>query len=267
MMKVYARDVFAIKSHLQEMCSFVSGEIYFAGKEKQAGQKKTKSTQKRKGPANSKKDKVRKVVERHDSTSDHLHTSSVTDISQEAQLQRNQIPAESQQQHQPLPQFDQLRQNYGYQHTSGQSFFPPASEEPSQQQQGHPEQLFGHHQGMQPGFPEPPVAGYIVTLLKFCHRNVASCYGCRGRFFEQGYPSPPRDLVVVTKTRRWYKDPHTQQRVQSAVPSNVYFHFSKACINAFDAMFQPQMITAPKEVQPFLLPEHRNILLSCSLNI
>ena len=40
---------------------------------------------------------------------------------------------------------------------------------------------------------------YIVTLLKFVHRIVSTCYCCAGKFYHQGYPNAPGDLIVVSE--------------------------------------------------------------------
>ena len=54
----------------------------------------------------------------------------------------------------------------------------------------------------QPKQRNPPPIGYILTLLKFFHRNVSTCYSCGGTFYHQGYPDAPGDLIVVSKTKR-----------------------------------------------------------------
>ena len=43
---------------------------------------------------------------------------------------------------------------------------------------------------------------YVLTQLKYCHRNVAKFYGCGEEFYINGYPKEPQDLVIVSKTNR-----------------------------------------------------------------
>ena len=42
--------------------------------------------------------------------------------------------------------------------------------------------------------PNPSPNCYHLTLLKFCHRNVSKCYGCRALFVSDGYPKEPMTL-------------------------------------------------------------------------
>ena len=43
-----------------------------------------------------------------------------------------------------------------------------------------------------------------------------------------GYPIPPNDMIVVSKTHRHYTDPKTHQKAISTDFSNVYYHFHQA---------------------------------------
>ena len=101
----------------------------------------------------------------------------------------------------------------------------------------------------QPKQPNPPPNGYIVTLLKFVHRNVSTCYSCSGKFYHQGYPDAPGDLIVVSKTKRVFVNPVTHERTQSNEFSNVYFHFNFACIFANDHCFAPQLIQIEQKLK------------------
>ena len=113
----------------------------------------------------------------------------------------------------------------------------------------------------QPKQPNPPPNGYIVTLLKFVHRNVSTCYSCGGKFYHQGYPDAPGDLIVVSKTKRVFVNPVTHERTQSNEFSNVYFHFNFACIFAYDRCFAPQLIQI-EQVAEMCLEEVHVITLS-----
>ena len=48
-----------------------------------------------------------------------------------------------------------------------------------------------------PKQPNPPPNGYIVTLIKFIHTKVSTCFLCGEKFYHQGYPDAPRDLIVM----------------------------------------------------------------------
>ena len=118
-----------------------------------------------------------------------------------------------------------------------------------------------------PTFPNPPPNSYVIAILKYCHKNVSVCYGCSGRFRENGYPVPPNDMIVVSKTQRHYTDPKTHQKAISTDFSNVYYHFHQACLCRHNALFTPQLLILPPDIKPFLLPEHILYLQSCGINI
>ena len=111
----------------------------------------------------------------------------------------------------------------------------------------------------------PPPNGYIVTLLKFFHRNVSTCYSCGAKFYHQGYPDAPGDLIVVSKTKRVFVNPVTHERTQSNEFSNVYFHFNFACIFAHDRCFAPQLIQIEPNVKMCL--EEVHVITLCSAGI
>ena len=67
----------------------------------------------------------------------------------------------------------------------------------------------------QPKQPNPPPNSYIVTLLKFVHRNVSTCYNCGGKFYHQSYPDAPEDLIVVSKTKGVFVNPVTHERTET----------------------------------------------------
>ena len=111
-----------------------------------------------------------------------------------------------------------------------------------------------------PKYPDPPSNGYVVGILRYCHKKVSTCYGCGSKFQEDSYPKPPQDLVVVSKTQRMYVDPKTRKRKMSDQLSNVYFHFNYACVSNHDPLFTPQLLHVPKDLRPHLLPEHKATL-------
>ena len=118
-----------------------------------------------------------------------------------------------------------------------------------------------------PYAPEPTPVFVCHCILKYCHKNVSICCGCSGRFRENGYPVPPNDMIVVSKTQRHYTDPKTHQEAISTEFSNVYCHFHQACLCRHNALFKSQLLILPPDIKPFLLPEHILYLQSCAINI
>ena len=116
-------------------------------------------------------------------------------------------------------------------------------------------------------FLNPPPNLYVTGILKYCHKNVSVCYGCSGRFRENGYPVPPNDMIVVSKTQRHYTDPKTHQKAISTDFSNVYYYFHQACLCRHNALFTPQLLILPPDIKQFLLSEHILYLQPCGINI
>ena len=48
-----------------------------------------------------------------------------------------------------------------------------------------------------PKYPDPSPNYYVVGILKFCHKNVSSCFGCGGNFKTNGYQRPENSKVVT----------------------------------------------------------------------
>ena len=116
-----------------------------------------------------------------------------------------------------------------------------------------------------PDTPNPSPNGYELTLLKFCHKNVAKCSGCSGNFFENGYPAVPFDLVVVSKTKRDYVDPKTRQKTKSPDFTKVYYHFHSECLLKHNSFFAPQLICIPPAIKEHLSAIHKGFLSSLSV--
>ena len=118
-----------------------------------------------------------------------------------------------------------------------------------------------------PTFPNPPPNSYVIAILKYCHKNVSVCYGCSGRFRENGYRISPNDMIVVSKTHRHYTDLKTHQKAISTDFSDVYYHSHQVCLSRHNVLFTPQLLMLPPDIKPFLLPEHILYLQSCGINI
>ena len=72
--------------------------------------------------------------------------------------------------------------------------------------------------------PPPPnqfLNCYHLTL-KFCHRIVSKCCGCRALFLTDGYPKESYHFTIVLKTQRSYIKPKTRQKIISSDFTNVF---------------------------------------------
>ena len=118
-----------------------------------------------------------------------------------------------------------------------------------------------------PTFPNPPPNSYVIAIHKYYHKNVSVCYGCSGHFRENGYPIPPNDMIVVSKTQRHYTDLKTHQKAILTDFSNVYYHSHQVCLSRHNVLFTPQLLMLPPDIKPFLLPEHILCLQSRGINI
>ena len=93
-----------------------------------------------------------------------------------------------------------------------------------------------------PTFPNPPPNSYVIAIHKYYHKNVSVCYGCSGHFRENGYPIPPNDMIVVSKTQRHYTDLKTHQKAILTDFSNVYYHSHQVCLSRHNVLFTPQLL-------------------------
>ena len=85
-------------------------------------------------------------------------------------------------------------------------------------------------------YPNPLPNQYVLGILQFCHKQMSFCYGCDCKFYIDGYPEPPSDLVIVSSMRRSYIDSN-HQRVVSPQFSKVYYHFNYSCITVHNQFF------------------------------
>ena len=52
----------------------------------------------------------------------------------------------------------------------------------------------------------PSSKQYVTNLLKFVHQNVSRYYDYNGEIYKNVHPSPPHDVVVVSKTHHDFYD-------------------------------------------------------------
>lgn len=105
-----------------------------------------------------------------------------------------------------------------------------------------------------------PAPGILVLArLAFLDSKVTRCYGCGNSLKPEGTnPHLPDDLVLTTRLhRQYYKDgrQHTSPGI-----SSVYYHVSPYCIRATFPSFQANLCEMPSDLQPFLLPEHKQLI-------
>ena len=113
----------------------------------------------------------------------------------------------------------------------------------------------------QKNYPSPLPGSFHMTLLQCCHSKVSVCYGCK-QSLKAGNLSPPSpvDLIIVTKMRREYVDPHEGMIRLSKTPSNVYFHCHPSCVQKQQPFFIPTLVTFHWEIKPLLGALHRQYI-------
>ena len=97
-------------------------------------------------------------------------------------------------------------------------------------------------------------------------RLCEHCYGCGCKFYIDGYPEPPSDLVIVSSMRRSYIDSN-HQRVVSPQFSKVYYHFNYSCITVHSQFFAPPLIIIPEDLKLYLSPVHKEVLIASQIRI
>ena len=117
-------------------------------------------------------------------------------------------------------------------------------------------------ENMPPTYPQrpKPAPGILVfARLPFLDSKVTRCYGCCDSLKPEGTnPHPPDDLVLTTRLhRQYYKDgrQHTSPDI-----SSVYYHVNPNCVRVTFPSFQPNSCRIPSDLQPFLLPEHKQMI-------
>ena len=243
-------------------------------RDKNCGKKKTTCTQKRKGPSSNKPQKIAKLLPFPD----------------RGELELSQPPSTSQRHANTVSAKPDLQESFHFPNTflelpPSQNpviyFSTPARDLKDLFQcvtlpqpmpkivKQTPQQKYSPNQNLRsyPTFPNPPPNSYVIVILKYCHKNVSVCYGCSGRFRENGYPIHPNDMIMVSKTERHYTDPNTHQKTIMTDFSSVNYHFHQACLSRHNVLFTPQLLMLPPDIKPFLLPEHILYLQLCGIII
>ena len=116
---------------------------------------------------------------------------------------------------------------------------------------------------LKPSYPNTLPNQYVLGILQFCCKQLSVCYGCGCKFYIDGYPEPPSDLVIVSSKRRSCIDSNYQRAVSPQF-SKVYSHFSYSCITVHNQFFAPLLIIIPKDLNLYLSPVHKEVLMSNS---
>ena len=111
-----------------------------------------------------------------------------------------------------------------------------------------------------PQRPKPAPGILVFARLAFLDSKVTRCYGCGNTLKPGGTtPHPPDDLVLTTRLRRqYYKEGqlHTSPDI-----SSVYYHVNLYCIRVTFPSFHPNLCQIPSDLQQFLLPEHKQMIV------
>ena len=121
---------------------------------------------------------------------------------------------------------------------------------------------------MYPQHPKPAPGILVFARLPFLDSKVTQCYGC-GNFLKPEGTNPhlPDDLVLTTRLhRQYYKD---GRLYTSPDISPVYYHVNPHCVRVTFPSFQQNSCRIPSDLQPFLLPEHKQMIFQrfCSYGL
>ena len=117
-----------------------------------------------------------------------------------------------------------------------------------------------------PSYPNTLPNQYVLGILQFCHKQVSVCYEYGCKFYIDGYPKPPSDLVIVSSMRRSYIDLN-HPRVVSPQFSKVYYHFNYSCITIHSQFFVLPLIIIPEDLNLYLSPVHKEVLIASKIQI
>ena len=111
-----------------------------------------------------------------------------------------------------------------------------------------------------PQRPNPTPGILVFARLAFLDSKVTRCYGCGYSLKpDRSIPDPPDDLVLTTRLHRQYYKAGQQQT--SPDISTVYYHVNPFCIRVTFSSFEPNVCRIPADLQPFLLQEHKQMIV------
>ena len=112
-----------------------------------------------------------------------------------------------------------------------------------------------------PARQKPDFGSFVFASLLYLDSRVSRCYGC-GELLKPGgvLPPPPNDLVLTTRLhRKYYKN--GQLQISPSI-SSVYLHVNSQCVRAAFAEFTPACCNLPRDLVPFLLKEHYDLMFA-----
>ena len=113
--------------------------------------------------------------------------------------------------------------------------------------------------GAQPRYPvrpRPSPGVFMFGRLPFLDSRVSHCYGCGDPL--KPIPSPPHNLVLITRLHRKYPKDGVMQVSPSISP--VYIHTNQYCARNALPEFTPASCHLPDDLIPFLLQEHYDLI-------
>lgn len=221
---------------------------------KSSGQKK--GTTRRKGPPKGKKTPVteeRDAIRRHSTPS----PPSIIPVTPTPSFQNQGLPTPS-----PLS-CTPVTPNPSFQNqvfpTPSPSLVPPIYPPYYSSYYGHqtPPAYYSHDWAGAPALPS--IDDQPVFRLKHLEgTRIRTCYGCGNaiRRDVSCLPSPPHDIVVAYKERRYYKDPTTHELRLTQNDENTYYHCMLRCISMKHPAFRGTLLNIPDDVRLHLRDIH-----------
>ena len=209
------------------------------------------ATQKRKGTSSTKPREIAKLLPFPD----------------KGELELSQPPSASQRHVNTVSVKPDLRQFFHFQNTF--LHFPP-SQNPVIDFLTTVRDLKSSFQGVTVPQPTPKIVAQTLQQRYLPNQNLTNPISPNPipiHHIPKSNPTPPNDMVVVSKAQRHYTDTKTHQKTISSDFSNVYYHFHQACLSRHNTLFTPQLLVLLPGIKLFLLPEYILYLQSFGINI
>ena len=94
--------------------------------------------------------------------------------------------------------------------------------------------------------PNPAVAPTSCFYWNSVIGTFTTSYGCCGKFFANGPPEVPNDLVFFSKTKRIFQNQMSNEVTRSWEMSNVYYHFNFNWLSFHNKFFSVPFIKVSK---------------------
>lgn len=102
-------------------------------------------------------------------------------------------------------------------------------------------------------------ASPMFTVQWLSGTQIRMCYGCASpiRTDTSTVPSPPHDLIIRYKERRYYRDPITKDLKLTPKEQNTYYHLMKTCVLIKHPGFRPNLLHIPPDLLSSLSETHK----------